>query len=56
MDVSVSGTIDQKTYLKNFREASTPLAPLDPPVTRGSDSETDEERSHAYLQVLVLRP
>ena len=27
MDVSVSGTIDQKTYLKKFRGASAPLAP-----------------------------
>jgi len=26
MDVSVSGTIDQKTYLKKFRGASAPLA------------------------------
>jgi len=25
MDVSVSGTIDQKTYLKKFRGASAPL-------------------------------
>jgi len=32
MDVSVSGTIDQKTYLKKFRGASAPLAPLDPPM------------------------
>jgi len=27
MDVSVSGTIDQKTYLKKFRGDSAPLAP-----------------------------
>jgi len=27
MDVSVPGTIDQKTYLKKFRGASAPLAP-----------------------------
>jgi len=27
MDVSVSGTIDRKTYLKKFRGASAPLAP-----------------------------
>ena len=26
MDVTVSGTIDQKTYLKKFRGASAPLA------------------------------
>jgi len=33
MDVSVSETIDQKTYLKKFRGASAPLAPsLDPPI------------------------
>jgi len=30
MIVSVSGTIDQKTYLKKFKGASAPLAPLDP--------------------------
>jgi len=30
MDVSVSENIGQKTYLKNFRGASAPLAPLDP--------------------------
>jgi len=28
MDVSVSGTIDQKPYLKNLGRASAPLAPL----------------------------
>jgi len=27
MDVSVSGTINQKTYLKNFGGASAPLVP-----------------------------
>jgi len=27
MDVSLSGTIDQKTYLKKFRGASASLAP-----------------------------
>jgi len=27
MDISVSGTIDQKTYLKKFRGTSAPLAP-----------------------------
>jgi len=27
MDVSVSGTIDEKTYLKKFRGASAPLTP-----------------------------
>jgi len=27
MGVSVSGTTDQKTYLKKFRGASAPLAP-----------------------------
>jgi len=27
MDVSVSGTIDQKAYLKNLGGASAPLAP-----------------------------
>jgi len=27
MDVSVSGPIDQKTYLKNLGRASAPLAP-----------------------------
>jgi len=33
MDVSVSGTNDKKSYLKNFRGALVPLAPpLDPPV------------------------
>jgi len=32
MDVSVSGTIDQKTYLKKCRGASAPLAPLDLPM------------------------
>jgi len=31
MDVSVSGTIDQKTYLKKLKGVSAPLAPpLDP--------------------------
>jgi len=30
--ITVSGTIDQKTYLKKFRGASAPLAPLDPPM------------------------
>jgi len=29
MDVLVSGTIDQKTYLKKFRGASASLDPLD---------------------------
>jgi len=32
MGVSVSGTTDQKTYLKKFMGASAPLAPLDPPM------------------------
>jgi len=32
MVVSVSGTTDQKTYLKKFRGASAPLSPLDPPM------------------------
>jgi len=32
MDVFLSGTIDQKTYLKKFRGASDPLVPLDPPM------------------------
>jgi len=33
MDVSVSETIDQKTYLKNLGGASASLAPpLDPPM------------------------
>ena len=33
MNVSVSGTIDQKMYLKKFRGASAPLAPpMDPPM------------------------
>jgi len=33
MDVSVPGTIDQKTYLKKFREGFSPLSlPLDPPM------------------------
>ena len=27
MDVSVSGTIDQKTYLKKFRGGFSPLSP-----------------------------
>jgi len=35
MDVSVSGTIDQKTYLKNLRGPSAPLAPLDSPMNCG---------------------
>ena len=34
MGVSVSGTINQKTYLKNFGGASAPVAPLDPPIWR----------------------
>jgi len=32
MDVCVSGTIDQKTYLKKIKGASAPLAPLDLPM------------------------
>ena len=33
MGVSVSGTIDQKTYLKKFRRGFSPVnAPLDPPM------------------------
>jgi len=32
MNVSVSGTIDQKTYLKKFRGAQPPYSPLDPPM------------------------
>jgi len=32
MDVSVSGTIDRKTYLKKYSGGLSPLAPLDPPV------------------------
>jgi len=32
VDVSVSETMDQKTYLRKFRRSSVPLAPLDPPV------------------------
>jgi len=33
MDVSVSGTIDQKTYLKKIRGGFKPLSPtLDPPM------------------------
>jgi len=31
MDASVAETIDQETYLKKFKGASAPLAPLDPP-------------------------
>jgi len=35
MGVSMSGTADQKTYLKKFRGASAPLAsPPDPPMTK----------------------
>jgi len=34
MTVSVSGTIDQKTYLKKFRGGFSPLSPpLDPPMS-----------------------
>jgi len=34
MDVSVSGTIDQKTYLDKFRGGlQPPQPPLDPPMT-----------------------
>ena len=36
MDVSVSGTINQRKYLKKFRGASSPLAPpgsaYEPPI------------------------
>jgi len=32
MDVSVTGTIDQKTYLENLGGTSAPLSPLDPPM------------------------
>jgi len=33
VDVSVSGTIDQKTYLKKFRGGLSTLSPpLDPPT------------------------
>ena len=33
MSVSVSGTTDQKTYLKKFRGGFSPLSPpLDPPM------------------------
>jgi len=33
MDVSVSGTIDEKTYLKNFRGGvQAPSSLLDPPM------------------------
>jgi len=32
MDVSVSENMDQKTYLRKFRGASTPLTPLDAPM------------------------
>jgi len=31
MDISVSGTIDQETYLKKFRG---PSVPLDPPMNK----------------------
>jgi len=35
MDVSVSGTISQKSYLKKFRRGSSALlAPLVPPMPR----------------------
>jgi len=37
MDVSVSGTIDQKTYLKKFRGGFSPLSPpLNPPMEGGA--------------------
>jgi len=36
MNDSVSGTIDQKTYLKKFRGNSAPLPPLDPPMKPAS--------------------
>jgi len=32
MDVSLSGTIDQKLYLKKLRGSLAPLDPLDPPM------------------------
>jgi len=32
MDVSLSETIDQNTYLKKFRGGFSPLAPLSPPM------------------------
>ena len=32
----MSGTIDQKTYLKIFRGASAPLTPLDAPMHEAS--------------------
>jgi len=38
MDVSVPGTIDQKTYLKKFRGGFSPLSPpLDPPMEMPSN-------------------
>jgi len=37
MGVSVSGTTDQKTYLKKFMGVFSPLNPLDPPMTHGKE-------------------
>jgi len=36
MDVSLSGSMEEKTHPKNFTGCSTPLArPLDPPMNLG---------------------
>jgi len=60
MDVSVSETIDQKTYLKKFRGVSAPLASLDPPmevVTLKLCSELDKVWSGGHgLLVVTTHP
>jgi len=51
MDVAVSGTIDQKTYLKKYRGASAPLAP--PWIRLRNVSQTPcRENSHKCLNAI----
>jgi len=51
MDVSVSGTIDQKTYLKNFKGGGLqpPLPPSNPPMNRVL--KTPQENLHKSIYI-----
>jgi len=55
MNVSVSGTIDQKTYLKKIKRASAPLAPPgSAPLGYGSGAKAWPRcPRHAYRKCAV---
>ena len=57
MDFSVSGTINQKTYLKNVRGASATLSPpLDPPMHSGRTNNCLSGPEDLFEQIYTAKP